>query len=88
VLFDQVRQRVERRVTDYLRSRDARTVLGDEAMDEAAELWQAAQPADAGPPTAEENQRFGRRLRRSRVAALSALQRAARCPPRICRSWP
>ncbi|MGY2116630.1 CHAT domain-containing protein [Nocardia gipuzkoensis] len=54
--FDEVLQRVEQRITDFQHSDEI--VLSREALVEATELWQAAQPADPARPKRRENRRL------------------------------
>ncbi|GAB3454121.1 CHAT domain-containing protein [Actinophytocola sediminis] len=58
MLFNQLLRRVRQRTDEYLRSRRAETVLCDDALAEAEELRQAAQPDNSKHPTPEDNQRL------------------------------
>lgn len=58
MFFGQLRERVDQRLVDYGRSGRRDTVLSEQALAEAAELWQAAQPADPERSTPEDNQRL------------------------------
>ncbi|NKY37231.1 CHAT domain-containing protein [Nocardia speluncae] len=53
--FDELLQRIQQRVADFWRSRQAETVLGDAVQAEITELAQAALPADPDHPTPEES---------------------------------
>jgi tetratricopeptide (TPR) repeat protein len=54
VFFDQLLGLVDQRISDYRRSGEPAAVLSEEALVQAAELWQAAQPAIPGQPTPED----------------------------------
>ncbi|WP_158634092.1 CHAT domain-containing protein [Amycolatopsis sp. WAC 04169] len=58
MLFDQLLHQMEQRVDHYLRSHDADVVLGEEAVEAARELFQAARPANIEQPTPDEDQRM------------------------------
>ncbi|MEB3370498.1 CHAT domain-containing protein [Saccharopolyspora mangrovi] len=58
--FDQALRRLEERLTVYTRAGAASIVDSHEALAEAAELWQAAQPTNSESPAPDENQRLAR----------------------------
>lgn len=57
-LFDRLLEQVHRRISNHRRSCQPDTVLSEEAIVEAAELWQSAQPANPEDPTPEDHQRL------------------------------
>ncbi|MBY8862393.1 CHAT domain-containing protein [Nocardia sp. CA2R105] len=56
--FDELQTRIHHRLITYHRSGQAETILGDEALAEANEVWQAAQPADGDHLTREDSERL------------------------------
>ncbi|MBP5898009.1 CHAT domain-containing protein [Streptomyces scabiei] len=56
--FDELGERVLQRLHEYERTRQADIVLGASVLAEAADLWRAAQPANADDPTDEESERL------------------------------
>ncbi|MGX6747264.1 CHAT domain-containing protein [Streptomyces xantholiticus] len=58
MLFDELLERVHRRLIRYQQSSEADVVLGESALAEAGELWQSAQPVTPDHPTPDENQRL------------------------------
>jgi hypothetical protein len=58
VFFDELLERVRQRVTAYQRSHRPDILLSGEALVDADEMWQAAQPADPAHITPQDRQRL------------------------------
>jgi tetratricopeptide (TPR) repeat protein len=81
VEFDILLRRTYGRVVEFSQSAQANVILADAALVEAAELWTATQPADAGHLTLEEDRQI--RAARRVIGTLHFLRYAASAPQDI-----